>query len=227
MGLSYAILNRHLFMNRQDLRLPTSPVPRRGGKVVKVYRDRPRRRADPAGRRGDRGDPGRTAYREQCRFPGRSIHRRRSATTCPTDESCSTRGSSGRGRRVRARRAGEPGAVHAVPPRHAAGEEWRDRPRAGGIRAGACAAAGSGRSQQRPWARSSRRQGDLDGGDRPLPRGARLDARLPGRAEQPRLRAAADRARRGSPRALREGARPAARFPRSAQQPRPALRARR
>jgi Flp pilus assembly protein TadD/peroxiredoxin len=39
-SLSYAILNRHLFMNRQNLRLPTCLLLDRGGNVVKVYRDR-------------------------------------------------------------------------------------------------------------------------------------------------------------------------------------------
>jgi Flp pilus assembly protein TadD/peroxiredoxin len=39
-SLSYAILNRHLFMNRQDLRLPTCLLLDRTGNVVKVYRDR-------------------------------------------------------------------------------------------------------------------------------------------------------------------------------------------
>lgn len=39
-ALSYAILNRHLFMNRQDLRLPTCLLLDAGGSVVKVYRDR-------------------------------------------------------------------------------------------------------------------------------------------------------------------------------------------
>jgi Tfp pilus assembly protein PilF/peroxiredoxin len=38
--LSYAILNRHLFMNRQDLRLPTAFLLDAEGRVVKVYRDR-------------------------------------------------------------------------------------------------------------------------------------------------------------------------------------------
>jgi Flp pilus assembly protein TadD len=38
--LSYAILNRHLFMNRQDLRLPTCLLLDATGNVVKVYRDR-------------------------------------------------------------------------------------------------------------------------------------------------------------------------------------------
>jgi Tfp pilus assembly protein PilF/peroxiredoxin len=39
-GRSYAILYRHLFMNRQDLRLPTAFLLDREGRVVKVYRDR-------------------------------------------------------------------------------------------------------------------------------------------------------------------------------------------
>jgi Flp pilus assembly protein TadD len=39
-SLSFAILNRHLFMNRQDLRLPTWLLLDAGGNVVKVYRDR-------------------------------------------------------------------------------------------------------------------------------------------------------------------------------------------
>ncbi len=38
-GLSYAILNRHLFMNRQDLRLPTCLLLDAGGNVVRAYRD--------------------------------------------------------------------------------------------------------------------------------------------------------------------------------------------
>jgi Flp pilus assembly protein TadD/peroxiredoxin len=38
-GLSYAILNRHVFMNRQDLRLPTAFLLDAAGRVVKAYRD--------------------------------------------------------------------------------------------------------------------------------------------------------------------------------------------
>jgi len=40
LALSYAILNRHLFMNRQDLRLPTALLLDASGSVVKAYRDR-------------------------------------------------------------------------------------------------------------------------------------------------------------------------------------------
>jgi Tfp pilus assembly protein PilF/peroxiredoxin len=41
MGLSYAIVNRHLFMNRQDMRLPTTLLLDQAGRIVKVYRDAP------------------------------------------------------------------------------------------------------------------------------------------------------------------------------------------
>lgn len=39
LGLSYAILNRHLFMNRQDLRLPTAFLLDAAGRVAKAYRE--------------------------------------------------------------------------------------------------------------------------------------------------------------------------------------------
>ncbi len=39
-SLSFAILNRHLFMNRQDLRVPTGLLLDASGNIVKVYRDR-------------------------------------------------------------------------------------------------------------------------------------------------------------------------------------------
>jgi Flp pilus assembly protein TadD/peroxiredoxin len=39
-ALSFAILNRHMFMNRQDLRLPTSLLLDGAGRVVKAYRNR-------------------------------------------------------------------------------------------------------------------------------------------------------------------------------------------
>jgi Flp pilus assembly protein TadD/peroxiredoxin len=40
LALSYAILNRHIFMNRQDLRLPTVFLLDGAGRIVKCYRDR-------------------------------------------------------------------------------------------------------------------------------------------------------------------------------------------
>ncbi len=40
LGLSYAILNRHLYMNRQDLRLPTALLLDPAGRVVRAYRNR-------------------------------------------------------------------------------------------------------------------------------------------------------------------------------------------
>jgi Flp pilus assembly protein TadD/peroxiredoxin len=39
-GMSYAILNRHLYMNQQDLRLPEALLLDASGNVVKAYRDR-------------------------------------------------------------------------------------------------------------------------------------------------------------------------------------------
>ena len=39
-ALNYAILSRHLFMNRQDLRIPTAFLLDAAGSVVKAYRDR-------------------------------------------------------------------------------------------------------------------------------------------------------------------------------------------
>ena len=39
-ALDFAILNRHLFMNRQDLRIPAAFLLDAAGRVVKAYRDR-------------------------------------------------------------------------------------------------------------------------------------------------------------------------------------------
>ena len=72
LGLSYAILNRHLFMNRQDLRLPTALLLDAAGRVVKAYRDRvdvARILRDAAAHRR-RSPP--SVSRAPCRFPGRS-----------------------------------------------------------------------------------------------------------------------------------------------------------
>jgi Tfp pilus assembly protein PilF/peroxiredoxin len=38
LAMAYALVNRHLFMNRQDLRLPTAFLVDAGGRIVKVYR---------------------------------------------------------------------------------------------------------------------------------------------------------------------------------------------
>ncbi len=93
LGLSYAILNRHLFMNRQDLRLPTTLLLDAAGSVVKAYRDGvdvslivrdvAAIEAAPAERLA-RAVP----------FPGHVLLAAgRSATTCRTGGSCSIRGS--------------------------------------------------------------------------------------------------------------------------------------
>jgi Flp pilus assembly protein TadD len=41
LGLSYAILHQHVFMNRLDLHLPTTLLLDAAGRLVKLYRDRP------------------------------------------------------------------------------------------------------------------------------------------------------------------------------------------
>jgi Flp pilus assembly protein TadD len=41
LGLSYAILHQHVFMNRLDLRLPSTLLLDGAGRLVKLYRDRP------------------------------------------------------------------------------------------------------------------------------------------------------------------------------------------
>ena len=227
LGLSYAILNRHLFMNRQDLRLPTALLLDAAGRVVKAYRDR----VDVARIVRDAAAidaPAGRAPRARRAVPGHVLLAAAgSATTCPTGASCWIRGWR-RPRVVAFERAAQanPSASTLYRLGHAAGEERRAGARAGRVRARARAAARPRRGEQRPRraARAGRRP---RGGHRPLPRGARRDARLSGCAQQPRLRAAADRTRRGSARALREGAGAAARLSRSAQQPGPALRPRR
>ena len=87
-GRSYAILNRHLFMNRQDLRLPTAfLLDAEGESRQGVPRPRGRGR-DPA--RTSRGSrrlrP--SVSRAPCRSRGRSTPRPARATTFPTAGSC-------------------------------------------------------------------------------------------------------------------------------------------
>ena len=76
-GLSYAILNRHLFMNRQDLRLPTCLLLDGDSNVVKVYRDR----VDVAQIVKDAGDDRRVS-RAAAR-PGAAVSRARSIPALP------------------------------------------------------------------------------------------------------------------------------------------------
>ena len=92
-GLSYAILNRHLFMNRQDLRLPTCLLLDAGGNVVRAYREVVDVRADRERRERDRRDARANGSPGHCRSQARSIPDCRFATTCRTGASCSIRGS--------------------------------------------------------------------------------------------------------------------------------------
>ena len=92
-GRSFAILYRHLFMNRQDLRLPTAFLLDAEGRVVKVYREPRGRLRDPGGRAEDRGRSCR-ASRARPAVRGNLLRRRRAcATTFPTARSCSSRAS--------------------------------------------------------------------------------------------------------------------------------------
>ena len=175
-GLSYAILNRHLFMNRQDLRLPTALLLDRGGQRRQgVSRPAGRSRTSFAtSRRSKRRRP--NACREPCRSRERSIRRCRCATTCPTDGSCSIRvsrrpprwRSSARRRRTRAR----PRSIAWARCSRRVGET--DRARAAFERALAL---------QPDLAEANNdlgallaQGGDIDGGHRALPRRARVDA---------------------------------------------------
>ena len=225
-ALSYAILNRHLFMNRQDLRVPTAFLLDATGSVVKAYRNQvdvalilrdaaqieaPARRAARAG----------AALPWNVVFPG-------FRPELPALRARAPRSGSGgrRPRRVRACSAGEPQRFHLLPSRLTAVQAGRHRSGAGGVRARARAPARSRRSEQRP--RHARRAGrSTRRRHRPFQEGACVDARVPRRAQQSRVRAAADRPRRGSAGPLREGARAATGFPRSVEQPRAARRPRR
>ena len=93
LGLSYAILNRHLFMNRQDLRLPTALLLDGTGSVVKAYRG-PRWMPRSILRDAATIERAcRSGSREPCPFRDVLLAARPCATTFPTGGSCSIRGS--------------------------------------------------------------------------------------------------------------------------------------
>ena len=202
-------------MNRQDLRLPTAFLLEAAGRVVKVYRDRVDVGARSRGcRRASRRRAGsaagaRRALRRDVLLAAAAAQlpalRPRAAGPGPR-----SRG----GRRLRAGGAGEPERLDALPPGHAAREERRAGAGARRLRARARAAAGPRRGHNDLGALLAQ-AGDLDGGDRALPRGARRHARLSRRAQQPRLRAAADGPRRrGARRSTRGRSRCSPTFPR-------------
>ena len=90
-GVSYAILNRHVFMNRQHLRLPTCLLLDASGNIVKVYRDR----VDVAQIVKDASAIDVSAAERLSRaipFSGTSMPACRDATICRTAGSCSIRG---------------------------------------------------------------------------------------------------------------------------------------
>ena len=185
----------------------------------------PRYRADPPGRRGDRGDPGRTVIASSS-ISGTFYSPPPLRAICPTDASCSIRGSS----ELRSRRSNAPRrqtrrrrrcTVSARCSRRVGRHPARGRHSNARLR---CS-----RIWPKPtttWARSSHSKAIFR---RPSSAFAlrSLDTGLPGCVEQSRLRVAAEREQRRSPRPLREGDRLATGFPRGPQQPWTALRARR
>ena len=226
-ALSYAILNRHLFMNRQDLRLPTAFLLDGGGRVVKVYRDRVDVARDRCATRRRSRRPRPSGSRAPCRFPGRSTRRCRCATTCPTAASCSTRAS----RRPRSSPSSARRRRTRAPRRSIA---WARCSRRAARRPGRARRFERALALQPDLAEASNdlgallaQGGDLDGGDRALPGGARgRRPTTPTRSTTSATRCCSSgRDERGA-RALREGARAAARLPRGAQQPGPAPRPR-
>ena len=185
-------------MNRQDLRLPTPPA-RRGGSVVKVYRDRVDVGADRAGRGGDRGARRPSGSRARCRFAGTFYSPLPLRNYLPYGRELLDQGLEAAAVVAFERAAqANPSASTLYRLGTLLAKSGETGARAGGLRARAGAAAGPRRGQQRSRraARAGRRSRRRD---RALPGGARGDARLSRRAQQPRLRAAADRPRRRKP----------------------------
>ena len=177
-------------MNRQDLRLPTAFLLDAAGRVVKAYRDRWTSRRSCATCRGSRPRR-RNAWRAPCRSRGRSTRPPGIRNYLPYGRELLDQGlEAAAARRLRAGGAGEPERPHALSARHAAGEERAAGAGARRLRARARDAARPRRGEQRPR-RAPGPEGDVPGGDRALPVGARVGARLSGRAQQPRLRPAA------------------------------------
>ena len=72
-GLLWAIVHRHLFMNRQAMPLPTALLLDGAGRIVRAYRERIDAGAGRAGRRGNRRRRRPSGWRGPCRSPG-SFH---------------------------------------------------------------------------------------------------------------------------------------------------------
>ncbi len=162
-ALSYAILNRHLFMNRQDLRLPTAFLLDGEGRVVKAYRDRLDVSAIARDASGIEVGPAQrlaraAAFRREALLASRPAQ-------LPALWPRAARPGARRRRalRLRARGAIGPELLDALPPRHAAHEERPDGKGARRPRASAREAARPGRGQQRPRHARSRRAATCPG----------------------------------------------------------------
>ena len=182
-SLSYAILNRHLFMNRQDLRLPTCLLLDASGNVVKVYRDRvdvdqivkdaSAIDVSPAERLA-RAVPFQGTF-----YSGLPLRNYLPYGRELLDDGLERAAVMAFERAAQA----NPGASDAVSSRHAARQKRGDGPGPRRVRARARPAAGSGRGQQRSRsaARAERRSRR---GHRPVSCGAGVDSGVPRRAEQ-------------------------------------------
>ena len=221
MGLSYAIVNRHLFMNRQDMRLPTTLLLDQAGQIVYgeapemplILQDVAAIEATPA-ERLSRAVP----------FPGTFYSPPPLRNYLPYGRELLDQGL-------------ERAAVEAFERAAQANPTPSTLYRLGTLLAKSGRHPARGRHSNarlrcsriwpKPtttWARSSHSKAIFR---RPSSAFAlrSLDTGLPGCVEQSRLRVAAEREQRRSPRPLREGDRLATGFPRGPQQPWTALRA--
>ena len=224
-GLSYAILNRHLFMNRQDLRLPTALLLDAAGTRRPAYRDGWMWRWSCGTRRAIDAPPA-ERLRAPCPSPARSIRPPPLRNYLPYGRELLDQGLDAAAVVAFER------AAQASPSASTLYRLGTLLTKSGEMARARAAYRTRARADSRTWprpttisARCSRRTAISRRPSRGSARRSRRP-RLSGRAQQPRLRAAASAARRGSARALRKGARAAARFPGGAQQPGTALRPR-
>ena len=192
--LSYAILNRHLFMNRQDLRLPTCLLLDGSGNVVKVYRDRVD--VDQIVKDASTIDvsPAERLARA-VPFQGTFYSGLPLRNYLPYGRELLDSGLE-RAAVMAFERAAQanPGASDAVSSGHAARQKRGDGPSPRRVRARPRPATGSGRGQQR--SRSAARAGGRSRrGHRSVSCGAGVDSGVPRRAEQSWLCPPADRPR--------------------------------
>ena len=194
-GGTYGLLNRALFVTKEDLRLPTAFLLNAAGRHREGLPRAHRRRGHPRGPAEDGRDPGRAPG------PGHPVRGNVLRNTGPPQlPPVRTRaGGAGlrgaRPRRLRARRDGRPERLHPLQPRHPLYEERAAGEGEGRLRAGPRGAARLRRGQQRP--RRPPRPGRQPArGHRPLQGRPRGHAGVPGRPQQPRLRLPAAGGRR-------------------------------